>query len=378
MAGGVLNGCGRFAAPAATPVLLNLSLIAAVVWLVPAMDNGAVALAAGVFVAGVAQLLFQLPFLKREGLLPRPRWRRSAATQTPDAEGVARVFKLMLPALFGTSVAQVNLLVNTLLASFLVTGSVSWLYYSDRLMEFPLGVFGIALATVILPNLSEKHANASMQAFSELLDWALRWVALIALPASVALMALAGPLIATLFQYGAFSAHDVVMASRSLVAFAVGLVGFVLVKVLANGFYARQDTRTPVRVAVVAMAVNIGLSLALVYFLAHVALALAPSIAALVNAAVLGRRLRRDGVYRPQPGWRIFLLRVVTASVAMGAVLVWGAGELSTWIAADAFGRAARLTLWVGAGMVVYFSCILALGLRPGQLMLKPSTANDG
>ncbi len=371
MAGGILNGCGRFAVPAATPVLLNLCLIAAAVGLVPVMPNAAVALAAGVLVAGLAQLAFQLPFLKREGLLPRPQLRKTAPAHEAGGEGSARVFRLMLPAVFGTSVAQINLLVNTLLASFLVTGSVSWLYYSDRLMEFPLGVFGVALATVILPNLSEKHAVASMEEFSNLLDWAMRWVFVVVIPATVALMVLAGPLLATLFQYGAFTGHDVVMASRSLVAFALGLIGFVLVKVLANGFYARQDTKTPVRIAVVAMVVNILLSLALVYFLDHVALALAPSIAAFVNAALLYRRLRSERVYRPIAGWGGFLARVLASSLLMGVVLWWGTGAVETWIDAGAVDRVLRLCLWMGAGMAVYFSCILALGLRPGQLSLR-------
>ena len=245
MAAGILNTYGRFAAAAFTPVLLNLCLIGAALWLAPRMAEPVLALAWGVFLAGVVQLLFQIPFLRALRTLPRPRLK-------PAHEGVGRVFKLMLPAIFGVSVSQVNLLVNTLLASFLVTGSVSWLYYSDRIMEFPLGVFGIALATVILPSLSRKHAANSHEEFSHLLDWALRWVMLIGLPASVALVVLSGPMLATLFHHGAFNANDVRMSAQALMAFSVGLLAFILIKVLAPGFYARQDTKTPVHIGIVA------------------------------------------------------------------------------------------------------------------------------
>ncbi|MDH3283036.1 MAG: murein biosynthesis integral membrane protein MurJ, partial [Gammaproteobacteria bacterium] len=280
MSAGVLNTWGRFAAPAVTPVLLNLCLILAAFVFVPWLGNAALGLALGVLVAGFAQLAFQVPFLRRIDMLPTPRLARGD-------EPAKRVFKLMMPAIFGASVTQINMLVNTILASFLVTGSVSWLYYSDRLMEFPLGVFGIALATVILPSLSKLHANGSPDGFSQLLDWSLRWTCLIGLPASVGLMVLAGPIMTTIFQYGATTAHDIEMASRSLVAFGFGLQGFALVKVLAPGFFARQDTRTPVRIAVIAVTVNIILSLLLVTVLAHVGLALAISIAAWVNAGLL-------------------------------------------------------------------------------------------
>jgi putative peptidoglycan lipid II flippase len=367
MAAGVLNTYGSFGVPAFTPVLLNLSLIGAALLLAPHLAEPVMALAWGVFIAGAVQLAFQVPFLARLRVLPRPRLQRRH-------DGVSRVFKLMLPAIFGSSVAQINMLVNTLLASFLVTGSVSWLYYSDRLMEFPLGVFGIALATVILPSLSRKHAEAAPEEFSNLLDWGLRWVFLIGLPATVGLMVLAKPLLATLFQYGAFGAHDVEMASRSLLAFAVGLLGFILVKVLAPGFYARQDTRTPAKVAVVSMGANIVLSLALVIPLAHTGLALAISIAAFVNAVLLYRRLRLEGVYTPLAGWGIFFLRVAVASAAMGALLWWGTSEAAHWLALSAWERVMRLALWVAAGMVVYVLAILAQGIRPRELLLKKST----
>ena len=372
MSAGILNTCGRFAVPATTPILLNLCLIGAALGLAPVMHNAAVALGAGVFIAGVAQLVFQVPFLRREEMLPRPSLGTNAIPEvSAGREGASRVFRLMLPALFGTSVAQINLLVNTFLASFLVTGSVSWLYYSDRLMEFPLGVFGIALATVILPKLSEQHATQSMDVFSNMLDWALRWALLIGVPATVALVILAKPMLTTLFQYRVFSPHDVEMASRSLVAFSLGLVGYVLVKVLAPGFYARQDTRTPVRVGVIAMIVNVLVSLALVVPMAHVGLALAPSIAAIVNAWLLLRILRREAIYRPLAGWGGFALRIGVASAVMGGVLWWGVGEATTWITATALERIGRLAFWIVAGALLYFLGILLLGVKPRQLLLK-------
>lgn len=364
MAAGILNTYGKFGAAAFTPVLLNLCLIGAAVWLAPRMAEPVMALAWGVFLAGAVQLVFQWPFLRAIRMAPRPRLK-------PAHDGVGRVFKLMLPAIFGVSVSQLNLLVNTLLASFLVTGSVSWLYYSDRLMEFPLGVFGIALATVILPSLSHKHATNSHEEFSHLLDWALRWVVLVGLPASVALVVLAGPMLATLFHFGAFNANDVRMSASALMAFSLGLLGFLLVKVLAPGFYARQDTKTPVRIGIVAMLANIVLSLVLVYPLKHVGLALAISLAAFLNAALLYRWLRKHNVYRPLPGWGIFLLRVTIASGAMGALLAWGVGDLGNWLAASVSERVIQLTLWVVAGLVAYLGFILALGIRPAQMLLR-------
>ncbi len=363
MAAGILNTCGRFGAAAFTPVLLNLCLIASALWLAPYFEEPVVALAWGVFIAGAVQLAFQFPFLARLRLLPRPRLHG-------DAEGVRRVIRLMLPALFGVSIAQINMLVNTLLASFLATGSVSWLYYADRLMEFPLGVFGIALATVILPNLSTHHANGAHEDFSHLLDWALRWVCLIGLPATVGLVLLAEPILATLFHYGAFSAYDVRMSASALAAFALGLPGFILVKVLAPGFYARQDTRTPVRIGAVAMGVNLVLSLLLIRPLAHTGLALAISAAAWVNAAWLYLRLRRLGVCRPSAGWMRFLARVGAACGVLAIALLWGAGEAEAWLVASLWERLGRLIFLVVAGIMVYTATAVALGIRPAELAL--------
>ncbi len=364
MAAGILNTYGRFGAAAFTPVLLNLCLIGAAVFLAPYFAEPAVALAWGVFLAGVVQLLFQIPFLARLRMLPRPRLHG-------DDEGVRRVTCLMLPALFGVSIAQINMLVNTLLASFLVTGSVSWLYYADRLMEFPLGVFGIALATVILPSLAMQHANGAHEDYSGLLDWALRWVFLISVPATVGLAVLAEPILATLFHYGAFTADDVRMSAAALTAFALGLPGFILVKVLAPGFYARQDTRTPVRIGALAMGVNIVLSLLLVYPLAHTGLALAVSAAAWVNAWLLYVKLRRLDIYRPLRGWGLFLIRVGLASAVLALALLWGAGEPDSWLAASVGERVGRLTLWIVAGIMIYTAMALVLGVRPAQLSFR-------
>lgn len=364
LAAGILNTYGRFGVPAFTPVLLNLSLIGAALWLAPRLDRPVIGLAWGVFIAGVVQLLFQIPFLRRVGMLPRPRFGTLH-------NGVRRVVRLMLPSILGVSVAQINLLVNTLLASFLVTGSVSWLYYADRLMEFPLGVFGIALATVILPNLSEKHAGASPEDFSHLLDWGLRWVFIIGIPASAALAVLAGPMLATLFNFGAFGPHDVEMSARALEAFAVGLLGFTIVKVLAPGFYARQDTKTPMQIGVISLCVNVGLSLLLFYPLAHTGLALAISLAALVNAGLLFRGLRSRSVYRAGPGWPMFLARVILATGTMSAVILWGTYGLDTWLSAAPLVRGARLAFWILAGAMVYGAVLFLLGTRPSHLKLR-------
>ena len=361
-AGGILNTYERFGVPAFTPVLLNLSLIACALWLAPQLERPIVALAWGVLIAGIAQLSFQLPFLARLRLLPRPRLR-------PRDEGVRRILRLMVPALFGVSVTQISLLIDTLLASFLVTGSISWLYYSDRLMEFPLGILGVALGTVILPKLSRQHAAQSPQAFSETLDWALRWVLLLGLPAAVGLFVLSGPMIATLFFSGAFTVHDVLMAERSLMAYSLGLVAFMGIKVLAPGFYSRQDMRTPVRIAVIAMAVNILFNLLLMVPLGHAGLALATIIAASVNASLLLRGLLRAGVYAPLPGWRLLLLKGLTASAGMGVLLWLLSGTTEAWTVQPLGERVLRLALLIGAGTLCYGAAAWLLGIRPRHLL---------
>jgi putative peptidoglycan lipid II flippase len=369
LAGGILNTYGRFAVPAVTPVWLNISLIGAAFYLAPLLEPGVVGLAWGVFIAGVVQLLFQFPALARLGLLPMPRWGW-------HDEGVRRIIKLMLPAIFGSSVAQINLLLDTIIASFLVSGSVSWLYYSDRLVEFPLGVFGIALATVILPSLSQRHAEADPEAYSRTLDWGLRWVFLIGTPAAVGLILLAAPMLATLFQYGAFAAEDVQMAALSLMAYGVGLLGFMLVKILAPGFYARQDTRTPVRIGIYAMVANMGLNLLFVVPMAmagmqgpHAGLALATALAAFINAGLLFRRLKQSGVFVAQPGWGRFALRLLFANGAMGVALWWGCAPLTEWLAWGASLRAMNLAGLVALGIGVYFLALWLVGVRPRMLL---------
>ncbi len=365
-AGGILNTYGRFGVPAFTPVLLNLVLISCAIWLAPKMDEPIMALAWGVLFAGVAQLLFQFPFLAKLRLLPRPRLKGKS-------EGVERIKKLMLPAIFGSSVAQINLLLDTLIASFLVTGSVSWLYFSDRLVEFPLGVFGIALATVILPSLSQQHAAKSPEEFSKTLDWALRLVIVIGTPAMVGLFVLAGPMLTTLFQYEAFTQHDVEMATRSLMAYAIGLQGFILVKVLSPGFFARQDTKTPVKIGIIAMVANMVMNVIFVFPLAHAGLALATSLSAFLNAALLFRVLRKEGVYAPENGWFKLALQVLFANTIMAAMLWWGAGDLQIWFAWGGWERVQHLMLWIVLGALGYFVALLLVGVNFRALLQKRS-----
>ncbi len=362
LCGGMLNTYGRFAIPAFTPVLLNLSLIGSALWLAPYFSEPVTALAVGVFIAGVLQLAFQLPFIAKLGLLVRLRLNFRHAQ-------VRRVLILIVPALVGVSVAQINLLVDTLIASFLQQGSVSWLYYSDRVMEFPLGVFGIALATVLLPSLSRQFAEKSQQGFSDSLDWALRWVFLIGLPAALGLGFLALPILSTLFRYGAFSVADARMASLSLSAFAIGLLGFVTVKILAPGFYARQDMKTPVRIALVSMLCNLVLNLLLMGPLAHVGLALATSCAALLNAALLYGALRRAGVLVLSPGWAVFLLRIVLACGLMLAFLYWQSESALNWLQSPVEWRIHHLLVLVAGGGALYFAALWLLGMRARHVL---------
>lgn len=356
-AGGILNSYDRFAVPAFTPVLLNLSMIAAAVLLSPLLQEPVMALAWGVLLAGMLQLFFQLPFLMRLGLLPRPK-------VDYGHDGVRRILKLMAPALFGVSVSQINLLLDTVLASFLQTGSVSWLYYSDRLSELPLGVFGIAIATVILPGLSRRHAAASVEQFAAMLDWAVRAVLLIGLPAALALVLLAEPLIATIFHYGEVTERDVVMSAWSLRAYATGLLAFMLIKVLAPGFFARQDTSTPVKIGVQAMVANMVFNLALIVPLAHAGLALATSLSAWLNGFLLWRGLRRDGVWRSQPGWLLFLARLVFANGILAGLILWLAAPASEWLQMTAAERALNMGMLVLTGVCAYFAALALAGVR--------------
>lgn len=357
LAGGILNTWSRFAVPAFTPVLLNLSFIGFALFAAPWFDPPIKALAWAVFVGGLLQLAFQAPFLARIGLLPRFRF------DLRDA-GVRRVLRQMAPALFGVSVGQVSLLINNIFASFLVTGSVTWLYFADRLMEFPAGMLGVALGTVLLPSLSRHHAERSAQAYSELLDWGLRLTLLLAVPAAAALALLAVPLVTTLFHYGAFTATDVINTRHAVMAYAVGLTGLIMVKVLAPGFYARQDIRTPVRIAVITLVATQIMNLLFVWELRHAGLALAIGLGACLNAALLLRGLRRRAIYAPQPGWGGFILKLMLAVYVMGVVLWMLSGSTTDWLAAGAVARVTRLLLLVCAGGASYFAVLWLLGFR--------------
>lgn len=365
--GAILNSYGRFAIPAFTPVLLNLSLIFAALVAAPWFDQPVFALAWGVFFAGVIQLLFQLPALYRLDLVPKPYW------DTKD-EGVRKILKLMVPALFGVSVAQINLLLDTVLASFLPTGSVSWLYFSDRLAELPLGVFGIAIATVILPTLSS-HRNAQRnEDFSGTLDWALRCVLLLGVPAAVALMVLAEPILTTLFYYGKLTINDIHMASLSMRAYSLGIVAFMLVKVLAPGFYAHKDIKTPVKIGVIAMAANMIMNLLFVlplmylWNVGHVGLALATSLAAYLNAGLLLRGLRRADIYSVSEGWSAFTVRLIVATAVMCLVILWLSPDTAFWSEWAWRRRAWEIGLLCGAGALVYLIAHVVLGTRMHHL----------
>ena len=367
-AGGILNSYNKFAVPAFTPVLLNLSLISAAVWGVDYFDQPIMALAWGVALAGFLQLLFQTPFLAKLKLLPKPQFKRAH-------EGVVKIQKLMLPAIIGSSVAQINLLLDTIIASFLIAGSVSWLYYSDRLVEFPLGVFGIALATVILPSLSRQHANKSTEQFTQTLDWALKLVTLIALPAALGLLLLASPLLATLFGYGEFSLHDTEMSSLSLMAYALGLPAFIYIKVLAPGFYARQDTKTPMRIGVKAMIANMFLNLLFVIPMVmmevegpHTGLALATSCSAYMNAFMLYRGLKHQGIYKHQSGWGKLLVQALIANTLMSTFLLYFTPSIDNWLLWPLLERVPYLLGFVTIAALIYIGSLLTCGFRPRHL----------
>jgi putative peptidoglycan lipid II flippase len=356
-AAGILNTWSRFALPAFTPVLLNLSFIGMALLAAPYFDPPVMVLAWAVFIGGALQLAIQLPALRKIGMLPRFDW-------APRDEGVRRVLKLMAPAVLGVSVAQISLLINTIFASFLPSGSVSWLYYADRLMEFPAGLLGAALGTILLPSLSKAHATNSREEFSALLDWGLRLTLLLTLPAALALALLAVPLLATLFQYGAFSAEDVMQTRSALVAYSVGLSGLILVKVLAPGFYARQDIRTPVRIALITLAATQALNLVFVFWLKHAGLALSIGLASCLNALLLWRGLRRNQSYLPASGWNAFALKLLVALVVMGGTLWAAIGDPTAWLTMTAHIKVLRLSGIVVLGIAAYFGTLALLGFR--------------
>jgi len=370
-AGGILNTYGRFAVPAFTPVILNAVLIAFAIWLAPLLNEPGMALAYAVLVAGIIQLGFQLPFLARIKAVPRPRW-------NPQHAGVRRIGALILPAIFGSSVAQINVLLGGIIASLLGVGKISLLYFSDRLMEFPLGLFGIALATVTLPYLSRQHAAKSAHGFSNTVDWSMKLVVLIAVPAACGLIVMAEPLVAAIFYGGVFGEFDVRMTALSLQAFSIGLVGFSFVKILAPAYFAREDTRTPVKIGLIALGVNFVLSVTLAYFMqragyvgTHAGLALAISIAALVNAWLLYRGLRRDGIVHHSSGWRSLMFKILAANTSMIVCLMLLSRPLTWWLELDGLSRVVALLLYVAVGAAVYGLVLFALGVRTTTLRLR-------
>lgn len=360
LVGSILNTYHQFSVPAFTPTFLNISFIVFALWLAPYFHPPILALAWAVFVGGLLQLAYQLPYLFKLGFLKRPKLSFHNAA-------VNRVLKQMVPAILGVSVAQISLVINTIFASFLPSGSVSWMYYADRLMELPTGVLGVALGTILLPTLSKYAVSDDISHFSALLDWGLRLCMLLTLPAAVGMAVLSFPLVATLFMYREFSQYDAVMTQDALIAYAVGLIGLIIIKVLAPGFYARQDIKTPVKIAIFTLVVTQLLNLLLVWKLHHTGLALAISLGACLNAALLYCFLRHHRLYQPQPGWTGFLWRLGVALLAMAGGL-WGIQQLFTfnWQTHGLI-KVAQLSLLIIFGMGLYFTTLGFLGFRPSQ-----------
>ncbi len=357
MAGAVLNTYGYFGVPAFTPVLLNISMILCAVYLSPHVPVPVVALAYGVLIAGVAQLLFQIPFLFRHRLLVKPAF-------TMRDPGVKRVMKLMVPALFGVSVAQINLMIDTIFASFLQVSSVTWLYYTDRLADFPLGVFGVAIATVILPHLSRRHAEQNQAHYSLALDWGLRLLLLIGVPAGLGLAVFSMPMIVSCFAYGKFTLIDALQTQKSLVTLSLGIPAFMMVKVLASGFYAKQNIKTPVKVGAVAMLVNSIFCAIFVGPLAHAGLTLASTLAGYLNCFLLLFLLIRRHIYTVRPGWMRFLLQLLVANLCMTGYLWWMRGDAETWMMMARGIRLGTLLLHVFAAGGIYVLMLGICGMR--------------
>jgi putative peptidoglycan lipid II flippase len=358
LSAGILNTWGRFAVPAFTPVMLNVAMIGGALFLAPRFERPILALAWSVFLGGALQLAIQIPALKRIGMLPR-------FDLALKDEGVRRILKLMGPAVLGVSVAQISFLINTIFASFLPSGSVSWLYYADRLMEFPAGLLGAALGTILLPSLTRTHAENNPAAFTALLDWGLRVTLLLTLPAALALGMLAIPLISTLFQHGAFGATDVIQTRAPLVAYSIGLIGMILVKILAPGYYARQNIKTPVKIAIITLIATQLMNLAFIGWLRHAGLALSIGLASCLNAALLLRGLRHSGAYMPAAGWATFVAKIAAALLVMGVTLWYLAGPDDAWLTASSTMRVTKLAIVVAAGGFAYLATLFVLGFRP-------------
>lgn len=361
LAAGILNSFSKFKTPAFTPVLLNLCVIAAAIWLAPHVNPPILALAIGATIGGVMQLAFQIPALKSIGMLPRFS---ISAWKFRHDDGVARILKLMGPAILGVSVAQISLLLNTQIASFLQTGSVSWLTAADRLMEFPSALLGVALGTVLLPSLVKSHTQGNPAEFSRLLDWGLRLTLMLTLPAALGLAILATPLLATLLHRGAFTAADVLASRAALVAYSVGLTGIILIKILAPAYYARQNIKTPVKIAVVTLIVTQLLNLAFVPIFKHAGLALSIGLAACVNAGLLFYFLRKDKLFTPQPEWLTFFIKLAVALYMMGGAIWWISGNDVDWLQMTTFIKCIKLGGVIAVGIIVYFASLFVMGFR--------------
>ncbi|EIY7830726.1 murein biosynthesis integral membrane protein MurJ [Vibrio parahaemolyticus] len=357
LSGAILNTLGKFAVSSFTPVFLNVMIILAAWFISPQMSQPEIGLAIGVFLGGLVQFLFQIPFLIKAGVMVKPKW----GWRDP---GVVKIRTLMIPALFGVSVSQINLLFDTFIASFLQTGSISWLYYSDRLLEFPLGLFGIAIATVILPALSRKHVDSQSEGFAHTMDWGVRMVTLLGIPAMLGLMALAKPMLMVLFMRGEFSPQDVHQASLSLLAYASGLLNFMLIKVLAPGYYSRQDTKTPVKYGIIAMVINMVFNAIFAYFYGYVGLAIATALSAFVNMALLYRGLHIAGVYQITKRTVFFIIRLVIAGAAMVAAILWQLEDMSVWLEWSFAHRSGMLGMLIGLGAAVYLAVLFLTGVR--------------
>ncbi|MDF4901581.1 murein biosynthesis integral membrane protein MurJ [Vibrio parahaemolyticus] len=357
LSGAILNTLGKFAVSSFTPVFLNVMIILAAWFISPQMSQPEIGLAIGVFLGGLVQFLFQIPFLIKAGVMVKPKW----GWRDP---GVVKIRTLMIPALFGVSVSQINLLFDTFIASFLQTGSISWLYYSDRLLEFPLGLFGIAIATVILPALSRKHVDSQSEGFAHTMDWGVRMVTLLGIPAMLGLMALAKPMLMVLFMRGEFSPQDVHQASLSLLAYASGLLNFMLIKVLAPGYYSRQDTKTPVKYGIIAMVTNMVFNAIFAYFYGYVGLAIATGLSAFVNMALLYRGLHIAGVYQITKRTVFFIIRLVIAGAAMVAAILWQLEDMSVWLEWSFAHRSGMLGMLIGLGAAVYLAVLFLTGVR--------------
>lgn len=376
LSSGIFNTWKRYALPAATPVLLNVAMIAAAGWGAPWFAAHGIepiyAMAAGVIVGGLLQLAVQVPALARLGMLPKFGLNWTLVRIAWSDASTKNILKLMLPAMLGVSVAQISLLINTQIASHLTIGSVSWLTYADRLMEFPTALLGVALGVVLMPQLAAAKAADNAAQYSAMLDWGLRLVVLLTVPCAVALLTFSTPLVSALYHYGAFSNRDVQQTTIALMGYGIGLLGLVAIKVLAPGYYASQDVRTPVKIAIAVLVITQLLNLVLVPLLQHAGLALAIGLGALINALWLLGGLLRRGSYRPEPGWARLGLQVIAASTLLAALLMWMAGHFD-WLALRANGlqRIGLLAMAMAASGIVYFGALWAAGLKLHQLMQR-------